>query len=288
MKNNILIQKKKVSLVVCLAAFLFATASPIPLHAQNESGYISVNGLDMYYEIHGEGEPLVLLHGAFGTAEGWAQILPALTENRRVIAIELEGHGRTNDLDRPLSYRQMGDDAAALLKELNIQNADFFGYSMGGTTALWIAIQHPELVRKLAMYGSHGGETAEVFEPEQYAQYQSISDDFEFPEFKEPYDRLAPNPERWPVMVRKIREMGPAFKGYSEEELRSIRAEVLIMMGDRDVARPEHAVELYRLIPNSQLAVYPNGDHFILWHSPDQILSDLLPFLDGQGSDMNQ
>jgi pimeloyl-ACP methyl ester carboxylesterase/uncharacterized protein YndB with AHSA1/START domain len=266
------------AMIICI--WFVTTDHAIAFNDDIRHGYARVNGLEIYYEIHGDGEPLVLLHGAFGTIEGWSEILPAMTETRKVIAIELEGHGRTNDADRPLSYRQMGDDAAALLKKLNIQNADFFGYSMGGTTALWIAIQYPNLVRKLAIYGSHAGETAVVYEPKQYAQYQSIPDDFEFPEIKEPYDRLAPNPERWPVLVRKIREMGPAFKGFSDAELGSIQAEVLIIMGDRDVVRPEHAVEMYRLIPNSQLAIYPNGDHFIPWSNPGKIISTLIPFLD--------
>src|SRR5262245_17393040 len=109
--------------------------------------YAEVNGLKMYYEIHGSGQPLVLLHGAFGFAEGWGAMLPTLTKTHQVIAIELQGHGHTNDLDRPLTYEQMAEDTAALLDQLKVKDADFFGYSMGGTVALGVAIRHPELVR---------------------------------------------------------------------------------------------------------------------------------------------
>ena len=116
---------------------------------QSNGHYAQVNGLKMYYEIHGTGEPLVLLHGAFGTAEGWTQVLPTLAKSHRVILVELQGHGRTGDIDRPLSFGQMAEDVAALLKQLKIQQIDVFGYSMGGSVAGALAIKHPELVRKL-------------------------------------------------------------------------------------------------------------------------------------------
>jgi pimeloyl-ACP methyl ester carboxylesterase len=245
--------------------------------------YAEVNGLKMYYETHGaggSGHPLVLLHGAFGFTEAWATILPALTKARQVIAIELEGHGRTRDLDRPLSYQQMAEDTAALLRQLKIKDADVFGYSMGGVVALGVAIRHPELVRKLAILGSNGGALKEAFEPETYKQFQSIPDDFAPPVLKEPYDRLAPDPTRWPVLVKKIKNMANDFKGYPAAEVKTLKAKTLIMQGDRDGVRPEHAIELFRLIPNSQLAIFPGGDHFILWSNPDQVTSVLVPFLD--------
>lgn len=247
---------------------------------QDSNGkYAEVNGLKMYYEIHGSGQPLVLLHGAFGFVEGWATILPTLTKTHQVIAIELQGHGRTNDLNRPLTYEQMAEDTAALLKQLKIKDADFFGYSMGGTVALGVAIRHPELVRKLAIYGSCAGKPKDVYDPESYKQYQSLSADFAPPVLKEPYDKIAPDPKRWPVLVTKVKELGRDFKGISAAEMKAIKAQALIMMGDRDVVRPEHAVEMYRLIPNAQLAIFPGGDHFLLFSSPDKLLSTLLPFL---------
>lgn len=242
--------------------------------------YAEVNGLRMYYEIHGSGQPLVLLHGAFGFIEGWATVLPTLTKTHQVIAIEMEGHGHTRDLDRPLTMEQMAEDTAALLKQLRIKQADFFGYSMGGTVAFRVAVRYPELVRKLAIYGSCSGAPKDVYDPESYKQSQRLSSDFAPPVLKEPYDRMAPDRARWPVLVTKVKNMVRDFKGYSEAEMKAINVQVLIMMGDRDVVRPEHAVEMYRLIPNAQLAIFPGGDHFMLWGNPEKILKTLAPFLE--------
>jgi pimeloyl-ACP methyl ester carboxylesterase len=253
--------------------------------------YADVNGLKIYYEVHGSGgsgHPLVLLHGAFGFTEGWATVLPALTKARQVIAIELEGHGRTRDLDRPLSYQQMAEDTAALLRQLKIKDADVFGYSMGGVVALGVAIRHPELVRKLAILGSGSSPIKEIFEAENYKQFQSLSDDFAPPVLKEPYDRLAPDPTRWPVLVKKIKNMANNFKGYPAAEVKTIRSKTLIMQGDRDGTRPEHAVELFRLIPNSQLAIFPGGDHFVLFSNPDLVISALVSFLDAPLADQKK
>jgi pimeloyl-ACP methyl ester carboxylesterase len=259
-------------------------AAPVNSVKQSETGkYASVNGLKIYYEVYGAettDHPLVLLHGGFGFAEAWAPILPALTKSHQVIAIELEGHGHTRDLDRPLSCQQMAEDTAALLRQLKIKEADLFGYSMGGVVALGIAIRHPELVRKLAILGSSTLAIKDAFEPENYKQFQSIPDDFAPPMLKVPYDRIAPDPTRWPLLVKKVKNLGNGFKGYRETEVKTIKAKTLIMQGDRDGVRPEHAVELFRLIPNSQLAIFPGGDHFIMFTSPEKVISALLPFLD--------
>jgi pimeloyl-ACP methyl ester carboxylesterase len=238
-----------------------------------------VNGLRMYYEIHGTGQPLVLLHGAFGLAGGWAPILPALTENHQVIAVELQGHGHTSDREGPLSFEQMADDAAGLLQQLSIQQADLFGYSLGGTVALAVAIGHPGRVRKLAILGACAGSPKAVYEPGGYEQIQSLPADFAPPMLKDPYDLAAPDPAHWPVLVSKIKNLTRDFKGFSAAELQSIKAETLIMMGDHDGVRPEHAVEMYRQISGSQLAIFPGGDHLMLLTSPDRVLGTLLPFL---------
>jgi pimeloyl-ACP methyl ester carboxylesterase len=249
---------------------------------ETKGNYASVNGLKMYYEIHGDGPPLVLLHGAFGFAEGWSTTLAALKQTRKVVVIEFQGHGHTADIDRPLTYEQLAEDTAELLKQLKIKRADFFGYSMGGTVALGVAIRHPDLARKVAVLDSCAGPPKETYEPESYAQYQSLPADFAPPILKGPYDKTAPDPARWPILVRKIKSMGPAFQGYSEKELKSIRAQVLVMQGDRDGVRPEHAVEIYRLVQNAQLAIFPGSDHFVLFQSPDKVLATLVPFLDAR------
>jgi pimeloyl-ACP methyl ester carboxylesterase len=241
-----------------------------------QGNYANVSGLKMYYEIHGTGSPLVLLHGAFGCAT----VFPTLAKNRQVIAIELQGHGHTADIDRPLTYEQMADDTAALLKQLKIEQADFFGYSMGGTVALGVAIRHPKLVRKLVTAGSLYGKMEDAYDPEIVTQFKSLSSDFAPKELKDPYDKVAPDPKQWPVLVAKVKKMGLEFKGFAREDMKSIKAYVLVTIGDRDVVRPEHAVEMFRLIPNAQLAVFPGGDHFMLWRSPEKMLPTIAAFLD--------
>lgn len=268
-------------LALCVKAMIVLTATlAVAQNGDTKANYASVNGLKMYYEIHGSGQPLVLLHGSFGYVEGWGTVLPALAKTHQVIAVELQGHGHTNDLDRPLACEQMAEDVAALLQQLKIKDSDFFGYSMGGMVALGVAIRHPELVRKLAILGSGAGSLKDTFEPEAYNQFLSIPADFAPEVLKAPYERMSPNPSQWPVLVTKIKNMGRDFKGYPPAELKTIKAQVLIMMGDREGIRPEHAVEIYRLIPNSQLAIFPGGDHFMLWQSPEKVLATLVPFLD--------
>jgi pimeloyl-ACP methyl ester carboxylesterase len=244
--------------------------------AKVQSDYVSVNGLKMYYEIHGTGRPLVLLHGAFG----WATVFPTLAKARQVIAIELQGHGHTADIDRPLTYGQMADDTAALLKQLRIEQADIFGYSMGGTVALALAIRHPNLVRKVAINGSHYGRIEDAYNPETFEQFKSLPPDFAPKVLKDPYDKFAPDPKQWPALVAKVKKMGLEFKGFTREDMKSIKAHVLITLGDRDGVRPEHAVEMFRLIPNAQLAVFPGADHFLLFQDPEKMLPTIAAFLD--------
>ena len=152
---------------------------------------------------------------------------------------------------------------------------------MGGTVALGVAIRHPELVRKLAVLGSATGSMKDTFEPESYKQFLSLPTDFAPPVLKQPYDRMSPDPSRWPALVTKIKNLGRDFKGYSTADVKAIKAQVLIMLGDRDGTRPEHAVEMYRQIAKSQLAIFPGEDHFIIFSHPDKVLSVLMPFLDG-------
>ena len=247
-----------------------------PQRPDASGNYATVNGLRMYYETRGEGEPLVLLHGAFGLAMD----LPALAKNRRVIAVELQGHGHTADIDRPLSVEQMADDTAALLKELKIERADFFGYSMGGVVALGVAIRHPSLVRKLAINGSYFGSVEAAFEPEAFKQFLSLPADFAPPMLKAPYDKVAPDPTKWPTLVAKIKKAGMEFKGFARDDLKAIKAPVLITLGDRDGIRPEHVVEMFRLIPGSKLAIIPGADHFLIFQSPEKLLPMIAAFFE--------
>jgi pimeloyl-ACP methyl ester carboxylesterase len=239
--------------------------------------YADVNGLKMYYEIHGTGRPLVWLHGAFGGAD----VHPNLARDRQVIAVELQGHGHTADIDRPLTYEQMADDVAALLQHLKIEQADIFGYSMGGTVALAIAIRHPEVVRKVAINGSYYGKLEEAFEPESVRQFQNLPAPADFPpHVKDAYAKVAPDPKQWPTLVAKVKKLGLEFKGFAREDMKSIKAPVLITLGDRDLVRLEHAVAMYRLIPNPQLAVFPGADHFLIDQGPEKLFPTIAAFLD--------
>jgi pimeloyl-ACP methyl ester carboxylesterase len=244
--------------------------------AKVEGKYANVNGLKMYYEVHGTGKPVVVLHGAFG----WAVNYPTLAKGRQLIAVELQGHGHTADIDRPLTYDQMADDVAALLKELKIDQADVFGYSMGGNVALALVIRHPKLVRKIAINGSHHGKIDEAYDPAVFQQFKGLSADFAPPILKGPYDKVAPDPKQWPALVAKVKKMGLEFKGFAHDDLRAIKAPILITLGDHDVVKVEHAVEMFRLIPNSRLAVFPGGDHFTLFTSPETVVSPIAAFFD--------
>lgn len=253
--------------------------------------YAQVNGLAMYYEVHGAGQPLVLLHGAYMNIDSaFGELLPALAATRQVIAVELQGHGRTADIERPLSYEQMADDTAALLRAIGIANADVFGYSMGGGVALQLVIRHPELVRKLvvasATYKSEG------MQPELLALIPSITPEmFAGSPMEAEYLRLAPNPGDWPALVDKLKRLDSEVQDWPAQDLRSIAAPTLLIVGDSDAVRLEHAVEMFRLLgggvagdfvglPSSRLAVLPGATHIMVIEQTDLLLAIVLPFLD--------
>jgi pimeloyl-ACP methyl ester carboxylesterase len=259
-----------------------------------QSGYAPVNGLQMYYEIHGAGGvPLLVLHGAFGnTGLFGGELAAALAETRRVILIDQQAHGRTADIDRPLSVVQMADDTAALIEHLGLDRVDVFGYSMGGGIAFRLAVQRPELVRKLvvaAVYTSGAGAYPEIV-----SGMKTLSPEaFAGSPMETSYLAVAPKPEDWPVLVEKIKAMGSNAEAYSltAEEIESIAAPVLYIIGDSDIVRPEHAVEVFRLLgggvpgdltglPKSQLAILPGTTHIGVITRTDLLLGMIVPFLD--------
>jgi pimeloyl-ACP methyl ester carboxylesterase len=272
-----------ISILLTLVAFTMANANEDKIEK-----YAEVNGLKMYYEVHGQGKPLVLLHGAFGTAESWGHVLPALTKSRQIIIIEQQAHGHTPDRDAPLSFERMADDTAALLRKINVRAADVFGYSDGGVVGLRLAMKYPDLVGKLAILGSNAGSLKATYDQATYEQFLALPDDFAPPVLKDPYDRVAPDKSKWPVLVKKIKELGRDFKGFTDDEVKSINAPTLIMQGDRDGVKPEHAVQLLRLIPNSQLAIFPDGDHFILYTRPDKVVETFMTFFDAPAKTGNR
>jgi pimeloyl-ACP methyl ester carboxylesterase len=240
---------------------------------EHRGNYAEVNGLNMYYEIHGSGQPLVVLHGAYMTIDAMGEVVPELAKTRQVIAVELQGHGRTADIDRPLSYEQMADDTAALLRHLGTEQADVFGYSMGGAAALQLTIRHPGLVRKLVV--ASASYTSEGAHPEMLEMIPTITPEvFAGSPIEEEYLRTAPNPEDFPTLVAKLKRLDMEPFAWPQEDIRSITAPTLLIVGDSDAIRLEHAVELFRLLgggvmgdlaglPKSQLAVLPGTAHFV-------------------------
>jgi pimeloyl-ACP methyl ester carboxylesterase len=239
------------------------------------SSYAPVNGLSLYYEVHGQARPgavpLVLLHGGGSTIEtSFGRLLPLLSKDRQVIAFEQQGHGHTADVpDRPFSFRQSADDAAALVRHLKLEKADFFGYSNGGHIALTIALRHPALVRTLVlesmMYSRDGCDPAfwAGFEHARLADMPR--------ELQDAYLSTAPNPEELPVFFRKSVERMRGFEGWTDEQIRSINAPALIVLGDRDIVLVEHAARMQRLLPDAQLAVLPGADHMTVVARADEV-----------------
>jgi pimeloyl-ACP methyl ester carboxylesterase len=247
------------------------------------SGYAPVNGLRMYYEIHGIATgyrpPLVLLHGGGSTIEtSFGKVLGSFARTRKVIAFEQQGHGRTADVDRPFSFERSADDAASLLGYLKIGKADFYGYSNGGNIALQIAIRHPELVRKLIVASAmfkREGLSPEFWESMKHATLESMP-----AELKEAYLKTAPHPERLQAFHDKSVRRMLEFTDWPSETLRSIDAPTMVMVADGDIVRPEHAVEMFRLLPRGRLAVLPDTDHMTLVRRADWQASMIEAFLD--------
>ena len=254
------------------------------------SGYVPVNGLDMYYEIHGDGSPLALFHGAMGTIDScFAELMPALAATRQVVAVELQGHGHTADVDRPLSYQQMAADAAGLLEALGIEMADLVGYSLGGAVAMQLAMQHPGMVRRLVFAGGTSYRRDGLY-PEMLAEPDPAADDLTSSTWHQAYQRVAPDPGRWPVLVAKNSELDRTFAGWPDEDIQAMTTPMLLIIGDSDIVRPEHTMKMFRLLgggvigdlaglPVSQLAVLPGTSHVGLLDRADWLQSMILEFL---------
>lgn len=225
----------------------------------SSSGYAPVNGIKMYYEIHGEGMPLVLIHGGGSTIQtSFGRILPVLAQHYKVIAVELQAHGHTSDRDMPESFEQDADDVAALLKHLSISNAHCLGFSNGGNTTMRIAMRHPELVNKLVIISSfykREGMMSGFFEGMQHATIDNM------PELLKTYYLQINNDEKGLLtMFTKDRDRMLHFKDWNDDELRSIKAPAFLICGDHDVVTTEHTLKMSQLIPNAQLAILP-GTH---------------------------
>jgi pimeloyl-ACP methyl ester carboxylesterase len=224
------------------------------------TGHASIHGIRMYYEVHGrrDGVPLLLLHGGGSTIDStFGRVLPLLAEHRRVIAIEEQGHGRTSDRDQPVTFDASADDAAALLRHLDVVEADVFGFSNGGSVALQVAIRHPELVRRLVFASSL---TRRDGAPPQFWQFMRQATFEDMPQaLKDAFLRVNPDPQQLRTMHDKDAARMRGFADVPDETVRAVRAPTLVVMGDRDVATPEHAVSLFRLLPQARLLILPSG-----------------------------
>jgi pimeloyl-ACP methyl ester carboxylesterase len=246
--------------------------------------YASINGIELYYEVHGDVRhgtpPLVLLHGGGDTIEtSFGRILPELARTRRIVAFERQGYGHTGDIaDRPFSFEQFADDTVALLDYLRIPKADLFGFSNGGTVALHAAIRHPQRVRKLVLasaFFSH-----EAAEPAFWDGFASAKPDVMPKVLRDAYLAVAPHPENFERFFYKGVNLMRDFQDIPRERLQALQSPALIVCGDRDVMRPEHAVEEYRLIPNAQLVVLPGTDHMSLTSMTEWLVPMIERFLD--------
>jgi pimeloyl-ACP methyl ester carboxylesterase len=231
------------------------------LQAKQESisGYAPVNGIKMYYEIHGEGTPLVLIHGGGSTIQtSFGRILPMLAQHYKVIAVELQAHGHTTDRDAPESFQQDADDVAALLKHLKINKAHILGFSNGGQTSMQLAISHPEIVNKLVIVSAfykRDGAIAGFFDSMPNATLDNMP-----ALLKTAYLQVNNDQEGLIKMFTKDKDRMVHFKGWSDDELKSIHAPAFIIAGDHDVVTPEHSVKMSQIIPNAQLMILP-GTH---------------------------
>jgi pimeloyl-ACP methyl ester carboxylesterase len=222
--------------------------------------YASVNGLRMYYEVHGRGRPLVLLHSAFTNIDTtFGKVLSTFAGTRRVIAIEQQAHGRTADIDRPLTYTQMADDTVELLRQLDVEQADFFGFSMGAILSLQIAARYPGLTRKMAVVS--GGYRIDGCTPEFLAMIRKIDPSTLPVEAKQAYEAVAPHPSQWGTLVSRVKQSFDSPEVMGEEQLRSIRAHTLIVAGETGIIRREHSQQMAGLVSHSQLRVLPMNDH---------------------------
>jgi pimeloyl-ACP methyl ester carboxylesterase len=238
------------------------------------SGYVDVGALELYCERHGDGHPLVLLHGAFGTIESsFAGLLPALARTFEVIAVELQGHGRTRDTGRPLAYQDLAADLAALLAALSIPRAHFAGYSIGGAVALQVALDRPGLVGRLVWFGGASFDRGGMY-PEYAAAFESFDPhQLDGSRWHEAYRRVAPDPGAWTSLVVKVNELDRSGEpSWPRERLAALQAPTLLINGDSDLVRPEHAVQMFRLLGGggpgdpagmrpAQLALLPGTTH---------------------------
>ena len=275
-----------------LATALLVLTGATLAGAQNVGRRVDVNGMKMYYEVSGTGEPLIVLHGAYMNIPTMGAIIPKLAQTHRVYALELQGHGRTTDIERPITYPNLADDVAAFMDAVKLARADVFGYSMGAAVGLQLAIRHPTRVNKLV--AASVAYDAEGWQPEFKAFIPQMTVElFAGMPMAQEYRKLAANPEGFPALVRKLiaLEKEPMSWG---EDVKQLKTPVLIITGDADVATLEHSVAMFRLLgggvmgdmgkplPAARLAVLPATSHTAVITQADLLHALIEPFLKGE------
>ena len=223
-----------------------------------QKGYAAVNGIKMYYEIHGTGRSLILIHGGGSTIQtSFGNVIPSLSKKYKVIAVELQAHGHTSDRNAPESFEQDADDIAELLNQLNIDSAYIFGFSNGGNTAIQLAIRHPEKAGKLILastFYKKEGLYSDFWKGMNNATFQDMPQ-----VYKDAFIKINNNQEALLNMFNKDADRMKTFKNWSDDDIKSIKVPVLIVIGDQDIVRPEHAVRMFRLFPYARLVILPGG-----------------------------
>jgi pimeloyl-ACP methyl ester carboxylesterase len=250
-----------------------------PTEAQG--GYASVNGLRLYYEIHGQGPPLILLHGGLLTIDlTFGPLVRVLAEEHRVIGVELQGHSHTADIDRPMALEALADDVAQLLDHLGLDKADIFGFSLGGLVAMTLALEHPSRVNRLIVASiDHRPDHAEMLRPDDPDMVGRLPTAGDFQAWHDEYRRVAPEPSAFRRVAEKTSTMVAGLIGWADDELAAVSLPVLIVVGDTDFVPVEHAVEMCNLLPRAELCVLPGTTHMEVTRRPAQLLAAVQPFL---------
>ena len=276
----------------CTFAAALLVAAPALAQTEPVGDRVEVNGMQMYYEVSGAGEPLVVLHGAYMNIPTMGAIVPMLAKTHTVYALELQGHGRTTDIARPITYQNLADDVAKFMDAVGVAKADIFGYSMGSIAGLQLAMRHPAKVNKLVL--ASGAYDVEGWQPEFKAMIPSMTPDMlNGTPLPAEYRKLAPNPNGFPELARKLIALEKEPMAW-EAEVKALKTPILIISGDADVATLEHTVKLFRLLgggafgdmgkplPASRLAVLPATSHTAVITQSELLLALIEPFLKGQ------